>query len=140
MRGELFMDSSSERLIPKVHPATRPVEADDPFTLHATAVAGDPEVMLECVVQEYAWMGWDGEQVLGLFHSPFYPALNALLHHYGEDGVRRRVAAVLGRMGVFRFSGTVRDEPDRDDEEPELIQVGLAGSLKSKGDSHAQGV
>jgi hypothetical protein len=134
------MDTPSQRLVPKVHPATRPVEADDPLTLHATPVAGDPEVMLECLVQEYAWMGWDTEQVLGLFRSPFYPALNALLDHYGEGGVRRRVAAVLGRMGVFRFSGAVRDEPEPDDEEPELIQLGTRRVSAPKGDSHAQGV
>jgi hypothetical protein len=130
-------------LVPKVHPASRAVEADDPFALNATAVAGgDPEVMLECLVQEYAWMGWDAAQVLGLFRDPLYPALNALLHHYGEGGVRRRVEGVLNRMGVFRVSGTVSDEPepDEDGHQPELIELGVARALTSRRDSHAQGV
>ena len=129
-------------MVPKVHPLDRPAEADDPYTLHATAVSGDPEVMLECLVQEYAWMGRDTEQLLALFRNPFYPALNALLRCYGEDGVRRRVGAVLGRMGAFRVSGTVRDEPEppEDEHEAELIPLGTRRVLAPKGDSHAQGV
>jgi hypothetical protein len=131
----------SANLVPKVHPLGRPAEADDPYTLHASAVGGDPEVMLECLVQEYAWMGWDTKQLLALFRHPAYPALNALLGYYGEGGVRRRVAAVLGRMGTFRVSGTVRDEaePPEDEPEPELIALGTRRVRESKGDSHAQG-
>jgi hypothetical protein len=134
------MDTPPERFVPKVHPATRPVEADDPLALCATSVSGDPEVMLECLVQEYAWMGWGVPQILRLFGDPGYPALNGLLDHYGIEGVRRRVAAVLGRMGVFRVSGTVRDDPEPEDDEPELIDLGTRRVLVSKGDSHAQGV
>jgi hypothetical protein len=134
------MDIPSQRFVPKVHPLDRAAEADDPYTLHATAVGGDPEVMLECLVQEYAWMGWDVSQILRLFGDPGYPALNGLLDHYGIEGVRRRVAAVLGRMGVFRVSGAVRDEPEPEDDEPELIDLGTRRVLASKGDSHAQGV
>jgi hypothetical protein len=130
----------SANLVPKVHPATRPAEADDPYTLHATPVAGDPEVMLECLVQEFAGMGWDTEQVMALFRDPNHPALNALLGHYGEEGVRRRVAAVLGRTGSFRVSGAVRDDPGPDDEGPELIQLGTRRVLEPKGDSHAEGL
>jgi hypothetical protein len=133
------MTTESEPFVPKVHPLSRPAEADDPFTLNATAVSGDPEVMLECLVQDYAWMGWNTEQVFGLFRNPGYPALNALLGYYGEDGIHRRVEGVLKRMGVFRISGTVVDGPD-DEDEPELIQLGIANSLKVKGDHHAQGV
>ncbi len=136
------MATPSERFVPKTHPATRAVEPDDPLGLHATAVGGDPDVMLECLVQEYAWMGWNVQQILALFHDPFYPALNALLRRYGEDGIRHRVATVLARTGAFRVSGTVRDEPEppEDDHEPELIELGVARALAAKGDSHAQGV
>jgi hypothetical protein len=132
--------ATDERFVPKVHPASRPIEADDPFSLHVTAVGGDPEVMLECLVQEYAWMGHNTEQVVGLFRNPGYPALNALLYHFGEDGVLRRVGDVLKRMGVFRVSGTVRDEPEPEEEEPELIQLGIAKVLTAKGARHVQGV
>src|SRR5262245_41495249 len=108
------MTTDGRNLVPKVHPLTRAVEPEDPMELVANPVVGDPEVMLECIAQEYAWMGWDAGQLLGLFRSPNYPVLNQLLAHFGEDGVRHRVEAVLGRSGVFRFVETVVDEPDPD--------------------------
>ena len=129
------MDPAAEQYVPKIHPATRPVEPEDPMTLYATPVAGDPEVMLQCLAQEYAWLGWGAEEILGLFHDSFYPALNELLRAYGEDGIRERLTAVLGPMGVFRFTGAVRDDP-----EPELIQLGIRGQGKPEGTNHAAGV
>jgi hypothetical protein len=125
------MATTPERFVPKVHPATRPVEPEDPMTLHATAVFGDPEIMLQCVIQEYAWMGWDAEQILALFHDPFYPALHELLRMYGESAIRQRIAAVLGTMGVFRFEGTVHDEPEPASEEPELVELGVPAHWSS---------
>src|SRR5215831_5989858 len=119
------MTTDRARFVPKVHPATRAVQPDDPMTLEATPVAGDPEVMLRCLVQEYAWMGWDAEQILGLFHDPYYPALHGLLGLYGEGGVRQRVLELLRQTGVFHFQATVHDEPESDEPEPELIQVGV---------------
>jgi hypothetical protein len=119
------VNSHPDNLVPKIHPATRAVEPDDPLTLHATPVLGDPEVMLRCLVQEYAWMGWNAEQILGLFHDPYYPALHGLLRLYGEAGVRHRVLDLLGQTGVFQFQATVHDEPEPEESEPELIQVGV---------------
>jgi hypothetical protein len=119
------MNAEKERFVPKVHPATRNVAPDDPMTLHATPVAGDPEVMLRCVVQEYAWMGWDAERIVSLFQHPFYPALNSLLQFYGEAGIRERVWAVLGRSGVLRFTESMREEPEpvEHDDGPELVPL-----------------
>jgi hypothetical protein len=122
------MTRPTERWAPKVHPTTRAVEAEDPMELHATAAPGDPEVLLRCLVQEYAWMGWGVEQILGLFRDPFYPALNELLRAYGEAGIRERVMALLGRMGVLRFRAVEAEPPPAGEEEehqPELIQLGI---------------
>jgi hypothetical protein len=119
------MVPEAERFVPKVHPATRPVEPDDPLTLHATAVAGDPEVMLHCLAQEYAWMGWNAEDILRLFRDPFYPALHSLWCLYGEAGLRERLTAVLRQTGILRLDETLRDEPEQAEEEPELIQLGI---------------
>ncbi len=104
------MEAASQRFVPKAHPLTRFAEPEDPMTLHATPVAGDPEVMLRCVVQEYAWMGWDAERIVSLFRDPFYPALNSLLQFYGEAGIRERIATVLSRSGVLRFEESVRED------------------------------
>jgi hypothetical protein len=116
--------SATDRWAPKVHPATRAVESDDPLELVAEPVPGDPDVMLECLVQEFAGLGWDADQLLSLFHSPAYPVLNQLLARYGAAEVRRRVGALLGRTGVFRVREVIDDDP-ADDDEPELIQLNI---------------
>jgi hypothetical protein len=115
-----------ERRVPKVHPMTRAVEPEDPMEIVATPVQGDPDVMLQCLVQEFAWMGWDFEQLMELFHNPFYPVLNQLLAYYGEEAVRERVQALVGRSGVFRVHEVIEDEPEpAEDDEPELIQLSV---------------
>jgi hypothetical protein len=118
------MQPTTNRLVSKIHPLTRAVEPEDPMELVATPVEGDPDVMLECLVQEFAWMGWDAEQLMGLFRNSSYPVLNQLLRHYGDKDVRRRVEAILGRFGRLRFRETIVEDPDPEDhDEPELIQL-----------------
>lgn len=120
------MSTLPEGRVPKVHPLSREVEADDPMELVAAPVPGDPELMLECVVQEFAQLGFDAAELVELFRSPAYPVLNQLLEHYGPNEVRRRVAAVLARSGVFRVRATVVEEPEPEERgEPELIQLSV---------------
>ncbi len=68
------MLNEAPQFVPKVHPATCAVEADDPMTLTATPVAGDPENMLRCVIQEYAWMGWNLDQLVLISESVAHPS------------------------------------------------------------------
>jgi hypothetical protein len=119
------MNVFDSNLVPKLHPLDRGVEADDPMELIATPAQGDPEVMLECMIQEFLWMGWDAEQLLGLFHSPLYPVLNQLRKHYGDAAIQQRVEEIVQRWGVLRFRETIAEdpEPDEDDVSPMLIQV-----------------
>jgi hypothetical protein len=119
------MTENTERLVPKVHPATRAVEPDDPYSLHATAVSGDPEVMLTCLIQEYAWMGWDLESILNLTRDPSYPVLHGLSLAFGADELRRRIAAILAKVGVFHYSAVVQEAPSETDEHADLIELGL---------------
>jgi hypothetical protein len=133
------MSLASDRFVPKIHPATRAVEPEDPMTLHAAEVEGDPELMLQCVVQEYAWMGWNADQILGLFRDPSYPVLHQMRGMYGDSGIRERVNELLGQMGVFRVEGFVHESPMPEEREPELIQLGILdhGRDEWKGDDHA---
>jgi hypothetical protein len=134
------MAVTPQRFVPKVHPATRAVEIDDPMTLHATPLPGDPEVMFRCVVEEYARMGCGAEEILALFRDPFYPALNALGERFGEAGVRERLAGVLRRTGVFCFQAAVSESPEPA-AEPELVQLGSRVRLSAtKGENHAEGL
>lgn len=120
------MSDGEARFVPKVHPATRAVEPEDPYTLCATPVAGDAELMLRLLVQEYAWMGWNLEQILNLFRDPFYPALYGLWQAYGEAGTRERVQSVLARSGVLRFTAELHE--DSAPPESDLVQIGISGA------------
>lgn len=136
------MTIPSRNLVPKVHPASRAVEPDDPFLLYATPVTGDPEVMLRCVVEDYGWMGWKAEQILALFRDPGYPALNALRDFYGEDGIRRRITEALRPCATFQVRVEMH-EVEEEPEEEELIELGIPAWGPAKqptGDSHAAGV
>lgn len=126
-----FEDVDSKNLVPKVHPATRPVEPEDPMSLHATPAPGDPEVMLRCVVQEYAGMGMNADQIMTLFRDPCYPALNDLLSALGEGGLRQRVEHITRQIGVFRFHAVEAPETESQDL-PELIELGLPENTQSR--------
>lgn len=120
------MIPESERWVPKVHPATRPAAAEDPLELHANAVPGDPDYMLECLVQEFAWLGWQLDDLLRLFHDPGYPVLQQLLAWHGEAVIRERVAELLRPFAGLRLRATIVDEPDPEAEnEPELLQLNI---------------
>jgi hypothetical protein len=118
------------RFVPKVHPARRPAEAEDPLLMEARCVAGDPELMLRCVVQEYAGLGWGAEQLLGLFMDPDYPALCELRRRYGLAGLRERVERLLGPT----FQVSVWEAPESEPE-PELMELGVLAP-RHGGDDH----
>jgi hypothetical protein len=119
------MSAPDERFVPKVHPATRPAEPDDPFTLHATAVGGDPEVMLRCMIQEYAWLGWNSEEILSLFPNPLYPALRSFWEYFGATGVQERVRSIVGTTPFFHLETTGCEDLPLERTEPELLQLSL---------------
>ncbi len=113
------MDSQDDRWVAKVHPLARDVEPDDPMELMPQAVGGDPAQMLECILQEFAWMGWTSEQLLSLFNNPAYPVLCELRDFFGMDEIRRHVETLVSRWGVLQFRETIV-EPDV---EPEVVQI-----------------
>ncbi|MBI3462196.1 MAG: hypothetical protein HY000_03930 [Planctomycetes bacterium] len=104
------------------------------MALYATSVSGDQEVMLRCVVQEYAWMGWDAERILRLFRDPFYPALHELWRAYGEDAIRQRVASVLDRTSGFRIDVTLTQE-DSPPPGSELVEIAVPPHLTREASS-----
>lgn len=126
-------ENPTPRFVPKVHPASREVHPEDPMSIHATAVPGDPELMLRAVVQEFGGMGWDFDQILSLFHDPFYPVLQGLGQALGDAEIRRRIAAILETYGVYRFQCNIQEAP----EEPEVIQLsGLTTAPRSRRENH----
>ena len=64
--GKAAMQATDEQWVPKVHPTSRPVEAEDPMLLVGSEATGDPQVMLDCMIQEFSWMGFDVGQLMEL--------------------------------------------------------------------------
>jgi hypothetical protein len=88
--------------VPKVHPAMREMLPDDPLDLQGFEVPGDPDLMMRLLVEEYARMGAGLETILGFARNPFYQAFHGLYVLFGEAEFRRRVEAILSRVGVAR--------------------------------------
>jgi hypothetical protein len=90
--------------VPKIHPATRAVEPEDPLSLFGYEIEGDPELMLRMLVEEYARMGYDCDALMELARNPFYQAVYGLRQLLGEEELRCRVSRILARCGVLRTS------------------------------------
>ena len=82
------------------HPKERPAEPADPFQMMAGGVEGDPLLMLDCVVEEYARMGANEEQILRLFDDPEFLATHGLRGLLGVQATHDRVREVLSRFGT----------------------------------------
>src|SRR5690606_18092961 len=77
------------------HPAERPVEPEHPMALMAESYGGDPEVMLECVVQEFARLGYGSAELLAMFRDPFFQAVYGLRELFGDEALERRVRQIV---------------------------------------------
>jgi hypothetical protein len=113
--------------------------------LHATPVPGDPNEMLNSLIQEFAWLGWEAEAIGRLFRDPFYPVLHALWRAYGDSGIQERVDLILHQTGVMHFQTTIQEEPEAEEAEPELVELGLpkhwpssSGPAQPEGSRHAE--
>ncbi|MBI3890604.1 MAG: hypothetical protein HY303_03635 [Candidatus Wallbacteria bacterium] len=93
------------------HPKDRAWEPEDPMLMHGNATPGEPEAMLQCLVEEYGRQGWNSEQIVRLFESPFFQATFDLGRRLTGEGIRSRVEQILARTGVLRFR-TVHATPD----------------------------
>jgi hypothetical protein len=91
----------------KLHGQDKEPELDDPMELVMVPLpGGDPELMATCLIEEYARLGLDEDQILELFRQPFY-RIHFLYREKGEPWVRCRIREVLARTGRMRVSVTV---------------------------------
>ena len=75
----------------------------DPLEMGAEMVEGDPSVMLACLIEEYARMGWDAHWIARIFDNPFFLASHGLADRFGRDAVRAFIEQTLRRCGVYQF-------------------------------------
>ncbi len=106
-------------LVASLHPSARPAEPDDPWELNACELPGRPEVMLRMIVEEYARLGFDAQQLVALARHPFYAGLHGLWLHFGEQRLRDEVQQIVARTGVMRVRETASHPP------PVLVQISL---------------
>ena len=108
---QISEQSESRDELVSTHGAAKKAEATDPLDLVGTVVpGGDIEFLARCFVEEFAAMGYDGEQILELFRQPQYVAVHPVYRAKGEEGVRRLIEEVLAECGVFRVSETITEE------------------------------
>jgi hypothetical protein len=109
-------------LVPKVHPATREVESDDPMELVAEPAPGDPNEMLDCLIHEFTWMGYGPDRLVPMFRDPEYPVLNQLRDYFGDAEIARRVEESLTGWESLRVTEEFDDTPEPGDED-DLIEL-----------------
>lgn len=98
-------------------------EPDDPMAMQAEAVTGDPRVMLECLIEEFARMGWNARQITQIFEKPFFLASYGLARQLGDEAVQECIQQTLQRCGVLRC---VISE-SRPTQEPQVVNLSTGG-------------
>ena len=78
------------------------IDPDDPLELACGTVAGDPAFLARCIIEEFASLGYDGQDLFVLFREPSYPMLNAVLAEEGEARVRGLIDEVLAQCGRLK--------------------------------------
>ncbi len=112
--------------------AAKQAEPTDPLDLVGTMVpGGDVEFLARCFVEEYAAMGYDGEQILELFRQPQYVGVHPVYRAKGEGAVRALIEDVLAECGVFRVTESIIEElPPR---RLKLVQIDMPGAPDEDG-------
>jgi len=86
--------------------ARKPFEDDDPMDLIRVSVPeGDAEVMAECFVEEFIWLGYDRERLLGLFRDPFYAGAHGIYRARGEAYVQSLIDRMRKRFSSASAGG-----------------------------------
>lgn len=86
--------------------ARKPYENDDPMELVGVSLPnGDADVMAECFVEEFVWLGLDNKQILNLFRNSFYAGAHGIYRRHGETYVRDIISRVQNRFGKAASGG-----------------------------------
>ncbi|MDP6523566.1 MAG: hypothetical protein QGH15_05025 [Kiritimatiellia bacterium] len=96
--------TAEEQFFKDEHPANRPAETGDPMGMTAESAPGDPELMLTILVEEYASLGMNADEIMRIFDDPFYGATANLKRLLGEDRIRTRINEVVQNCGALRVS------------------------------------
>ncbi|MEE9510808.1 MAG: hypothetical protein V3V79_01725 [Gammaproteobacteria bacterium] len=123
--------------------SAKPCKPDDPMQLKGDLVAGDQRVMLECLIEEFARMGWNGRQIARLFEKPFFLASHSLAKRFGRQAVHECIEQTLERCGVFRVEMSETKPNPEPIRRSQFITISACGDdspyAKKKGDVTLKG-
>jgi len=86
------------------HGWDKEVESDDPQELVMEQVpGGDQELMVICLIEEYARMGMEEKEIFRLFSQDVYRT-HELYQQWGAEKIRHLIRAVVARTGRTRIS------------------------------------
>jgi hypothetical protein len=105
-------DHDQDDVGPPVHPRDRVIEPEDPMMLEPVELDGDPEIMIDCLIEEFARMGWDAPTIVRMFDDPFYEGPYRARQRYNADAFETRVRRVLARCGTLRVRLVENDQPE----------------------------
>jgi hypothetical protein len=81
------------------------VEDDDPMELVGVALPdGDPDELAHSIVEEFIRMGLSDQELLRLFHEPFYAGPHAIWRSRGDGYVRELIERGRECWGYPRFA------------------------------------
>lgn len=84
-------------------PESKPLDPDDPMEIKAAVIAGDERLMMECLIEEFAHLGWDARKIARMFDEPCFLAPHGLEKRFGRQAVQECIEHTLARCGVFHF-------------------------------------
>jgi len=93
--------------------AEKEFEADDPMGLVGIGVPeGEPDLMAECLVEEYVRLGMSDSQLLAIFKNPFFAGAHALYRSRGEERLKAVIERARAQWGRPRYTTTEVGGPD----------------------------
>ena len=98
---------------------SKPLDPNDPMEIKADSVAGDERLMMECLIEEFAHLGWGAEKIARMFDEPFFLASHGLEKRFGRLAVLECIEHTLARCGVFHFE---MEEPSAGNRESSMEQ------------------
>jgi hypothetical protein len=89
---------------------SKEVDPEDPLQLEAALVEGEPLLMLDSLIEEYALQGLDSSEILQLFENPFFLATHSLMQQMGKPFIQRRIEGILERIKGVHFKVLLKEE------------------------------
>jgi hypothetical protein len=77
-------------------------EPSNPLEFTGTEVAGELQFLARCLIEEYARLGYNADDLFLLFNQPSYQVTNQVLTSQGEPWVRRLIDEVLAEIHSIR--------------------------------------